>query len=138
LLPDAFAVICSTRRTHKPLPHQATPATLYQARPKAAPGDRTTGTHDRVRTGCTGPAGKLTLRVNGKLHHTGTGSEHARTAVLTLVHDLHARILNAATGELIRELTIDPARGHQPPGRSPGPQPKRPRTRQGFKVIPMS
>jgi hypothetical protein len=46
-----------------------------------------------------------------------------------LVQDLHVRILNAATGELIRELTINPARDHQPPGRPPGPQPKRPRTR---------
>jgi hypothetical protein len=46
-----------------------------------------------------------------------------------LVQDLHVRILNAATGELIRELTINPARDHQPPGRPPGPQPKTPRTR---------
>jgi hypothetical protein len=27
-----------------------------------------------------------------------------------LVHDLHVRVINAATGELIRELTINPAR----------------------------
>ena len=46
-----------------------------------------------------------------------------------LVQDLHVRIINAATSELIRELVIDPDRDYQPLGRSPGPQPKRPRTR---------
>ena len=46
-----------------------------------------------------------------------------------LVHDLHVRVVNAATDEIIRELTIDPARDYQPLGRPPGPQPKTPRTR---------
>ena len=125
----AFTVIYNTRRPHRSLPHRATPATAYAARPKAQPGDRTAGTHDRVRTDRTDPAGKLTLRVSGRLHHIGTGSENARTPVLMLVQDLHVRILNAATGELIRELTIDPGRDYQPLGRPPGPQPKTPRTR---------
>jgi transposase InsO family protein len=125
---DAFAVIYNSRRPHRSLPHRATPATAYAARPKAAPGDRTADTHDRVRTDRTDPAGKLTLRVGGRLHHIGTGSENARTPVLMLVQDLHVRILNAATGELIRELTIDPGRDYQPLGRPPGPQPKTPRT----------
>jgi hypothetical protein len=35
------------RRPHRSLPHRATPATIYQARPKANPGTRT-NTHDRV------------------------------------------------------------------------------------------
>ena len=34
-----------------------------------------------------------------------------------LIQDLHVRIINAATGELIRELTIDPTRDYQPLGR---------------------
>ena len=45
-----------------------------------------------------------------------------------LVQDLHVRVINAATGELIRELDLDPARDYQPTGRPPGPQPKTPRT----------
>jgi hypothetical protein len=128
-LPGAFAVIYNTRRPHRSLPHRATPATAYQARPKALPGDRTADTHHRVRTDRTDPAGKLTLRVNGKLHHIGTGTENARTPVLMLIQDLHVRIINAATGELIRELVINPARDYQPLGRPPGPQPRRPPTR---------
>jgi hypothetical protein len=43
-----------------------------------------------------------------------------------LIDDLHVRIVNAATGELLRELTIDTTRNYQPTGRPPGPQPKQP------------
>ena len=67
--------------------------------------------------------GKLTLRYNGKLHHIGIGRTHARTRVLMLVRDRHIRIINAATGELLRELTLDPNRDYQPTGRPPGPPP---------------
>jgi hypothetical protein len=41
--------------------------------------------------------------------------------VLLLAQDLHVRIIDAATGELLRELTIDPTRDYQPTGRPPGP-----------------
>jgi hypothetical protein len=34
-----------------------------------------------------------------------------------LVEDLHIRVINASTGELLRELTLDPARNYQPTGR---------------------
>ena len=44
-----------------------------------------------------------------------------------LVQDLHVRVISAATGELIRELTIDPARNYQPTGKPPGPPPGTPR-----------
>jgi hypothetical protein len=52
----------------------------------------------------------------------------AANPVPRLVRALHVRILDAASGELIRELTIDPSRDYQPLGRPPGPQPKTPRT----------
>jgi hypothetical protein len=45
-----------------------------------------------------------------------------------LIRDLHIRVINAATGELLRELTLDPTRDYQPTGQPPGPKPKRPRT----------
>jgi hypothetical protein len=128
-LPGAFTRTCNTQRPHRSLPHRAVPAVTYQARPKALPGDRTAGTHQRVRTDRVDTDGKLTLRVSGKLHHIGIGRDHARTPVLLLVHDLHVRVINAATGELIREFTINPARNYQPTGRPPGPKPETPRTR---------
>ena len=121
---DAFTVICNTRRPHRSLPHRATPATAYGSRPKAAPGDRSADTHDRVRADRVDTDGKLTLRVSGRLHHIGIGREHARTPVLMLVQDLDVRVINAATGELIRELTIDPDRDYQPTGHPRGPKRK--------------
>ncbi len=105
------------------------PPTTYTTRSQAAPGDRASDSHDRVRTDRVDADGKLTLRTGGKLHHIGIGRAHARTPVLMLVRDLHIRIINAATGELIRELTLDPARDYQPTGEPPGPKPERPRTR---------
>ena len=123
ILLDTFTSSCNTRRPHRSLPHRATPATAYAARPKAAPGDCASDTHDRVRADRVDADGKLTLRHNGKLHHIGIGRTHARTRVLMLVHDLHIRVINAATGELIRELTLNPDRDYQPTGRPPGPPP---------------
>jgi transposase InsO family protein len=72
-LPDTFAGIYSTQRPHRSLPGRATPATAYAARPKAEPGDRSAGTHDRVRTDRTDATGLVTLRHNGRLRHIGIG-----------------------------------------------------------------
>ena len=100
---------------HRSLPHQTTPAAAYAARPKANPtADRTRDTHDRVRTDRIDSTGCVTLRVNGRLHHIGIGRTHARTHTLLLIQDLHVRIIHATTGELLRELTIDPTRNYQP------------------------
>jgi transposase InsO family protein len=125
---DAFTAYYNTRRPHRSLPHRATPATTYHARPKAVPGQPRTASHDRIRTDRVDADGKLTLRYNGKLHHIGIGRTHARTRVLMLVHDLEVRVINAATGELLRDLTLDPSRDYQPTGRPPGPPPGTPRT----------
>jgi hypothetical protein len=104
----------------------------YQARPKAAPAARRDRhTHHRVRHDRIDTDGKVTLRVNGRLHHIGIGRTHARThartPVLLLVQDLHVRVVSAATGELLRELIIDPARDYQPI-HPPSPKTTSPRT----------
>jgi transposase InsO family protein len=99
---DTFTTCYNTRRPHKSLPHRATPATAYAARPKAVPGDRGAGTHDRVRTDRLDANGTVTLRHAGTLYHIGVGRTHARTHILLLAQDLHIRIINAATGELLR------------------------------------
>jgi hypothetical protein len=114
---DTFTEHYNHHRPHSSLTHRATPATAYQARPKTGPSDeRPADSHDRVRTDRIDRDGKLTLRVNGRLHHIGIGRTHARTHVLLLVQNLHVRVINAATGELLRELTIDPTRDYQPTG----------------------
>jgi Integrase core domain len=124
---DTFTTIYNHQRPHRSLPHRATPATAYHARPKATPSDRTADTHDRVRTDRLDANGCVTLRHGGKLYHIGIGRTHARTHVLLLVQDTHIRVINAATGELLRELTLDPTRNYQPTGRPPGPPPRTPR-----------
>ena len=70
------------------------------------------------------------VRHAGKLYHIGAGRTHTGTRILLLVHDLHIRIINAATGELLRDLTLDPDRNYQPLGRPPGPTPGTPRKRK--------
>jgi transposase InsO family protein len=124
---DQFTDIYNNRRPHRSLPHRSTPAAAYRARPKAAPGDRSSDAHDRVRTDRIDKTGTITLRTGGKLYHIGVGRTHAGTHVIMLVHDLHIRIINAATGELLRELTLDPARNYQPTGKPPRPPPSTPR-----------
>jgi transposase InsO family protein len=125
-----FTTIYNHQRPHRSLPHRATPATAYTTRPKAAPGNRAAGTCNRVRTDRLDSNGTVTLRHGGKLYHIGIGRTHARTCVLLLVQDLDIRVINAATGELLRQLTLDTTRSYQPTGRPPGPPPGTPRRRK--------
>ena len=122
---ETFRDQYNQRRPHRSLPHRATPATAFNARPKATPGaDRSNDPHDRVRKDKINKAGTVTLRVAGRLRHIGVGRTYAGTYVILLVQDLNVRVVHAATGELLRELTIDPQRDYQPTGRPPGPTPK--------------
>ncbi len=123
---DQFVQLYNHQRPHRSLPQRATPATIYNARPKAAPtADRSAENHHRVRADKLDASGCVTLRVNGRLHHIGVGRTHARTHVLLLVDDLAVRIIDAATGELLRDLVIDPTRDYQGTGKPPGPTPKK-------------
>jgi hypothetical protein len=125
---DTFVDEYNHRRPHRSLPHRATPATAYHARPKATPStDRAGEVHHRVRTDKVDDTGMVTLRVNGRLHHIGIGRTHARTHVLLLIHDLDIRVVDATTGELLRELTLDPTKDYQPTGRPPGPTRQHPK-----------
>jgi hypothetical protein len=116
LLCDSFVTFYNHDRPHRSLLHRSTPATAYLARPKAVPGDRQGDTHDRIRTDIVDGSGSVTLRVHGRLHHIGMGRTLARTHIVLLVTDLHVRVVDASTGELLRELTIDPERDYQPMG----------------------
>lgn len=112
---DRFRHEYNHHRPHRSLAHRATPATLYDTMPKAMPGpSRDTDTHDRVRHDIVDKSGTVTLRVAGKLRHIGIGRTHARTHVILLVQDLEVRVVDAITGELLRELTIDTSRDYQP------------------------
>ena len=134
----AFASTYNTQRPHRSLEGRATPAAAYAARPKAVPGDRAADTHDRVRTDRIDNTGLVTLRHQGQLYHIGIGRAHAGTRVLLLVQDLHIRVINADTGELIREPTLDPDKRYQATGKPSGWPKKTPRPLRGFAVSSMS
>jgi transposase InsO family protein len=115
---DAFVEEYNDHRPHRSLPHRATPTTVYTSLPKATPAsggnDRDHDTHDRVRHDIVDKTGKVTWRYHGQMYSIGIGRTHARTRVLILSQDRDIRIINAATGELLRELTLDASQRYQP------------------------
>ena len=125
---DLFTEEYNHRRPHRSLPHRATPATLYDSMPKALPGPTTDPeTHDRIRHDRVDKADSVTLRHNSRLHHIGVGRTHAGTCVILLVQDLQIRVVNAATGELLRDLILDHNRDYQPTGAPKGPTQRAPK-----------
>ena len=100
-------------RPHRSL-DRATPATAYQRLPKTGPHHHGAGTHHRVRHDRIDKSGTVTLRHNGKLHHIGIGRAHKHTPVALLVADLDIRVIDTQTGELLRQLQLDPTRDYQP------------------------
>jgi len=129
---DTFRDLYNTTRPHRSLDNH-TPDQAYTARAKATP----TGNsgHWRLRHDKVDKTGRVTLRHGGRLHHIGLGYEHNGTTVRILVHDLHITVVHADTGEIIRDLTLDPTRDYQPLGRPPGP-PKGSPQRGGRKKTP--
>jgi transposase InsO family protein len=120
---DAFVKEYNDHRPHRSLEHRATPATVYTTIPKATPstGDRDDDTHDRLRYDTVDKAGKITWRYQGQMYSIGIGRTHTGTRVIVLSQDLDIRIIDAATGELLRELILDTSKRYQPNGRPPGP-----------------
>jgi transposase InsO family protein len=115
---DRFTACYNTERPHRAAGRR-TPEMAWNARPKAMPvrqGIRVSE-HFRVRRDRVDTDGKLTLRHNSRLHHIGIGRRWSGTQVLILARDLNIRIITQADGELIRELTLDPARDYQPQAR---------------------
>ena len=125
---DSFVEAYNQHRPHRSLPHRATPAALYHTMPKAVPGEvADPKTHDRIRHDTVDKAGSVTLRYRSRLHHIGIGRTHAGTCVILLVQDLQVRVVNAATGELLRDLILDPSRDYQPTGAPKGPTRRTPK-----------
>ena len=110
---DAFRAYYNNIRPHRALGRRS-PAEAYAARPKAKPsGTPLIDPHYRVRHDRVDSTGVITLRHNSRLHHIGLGRRYASTAVLVLVKDLDIRVITS-TGQLLRQLTLDPTRDYQP------------------------
>jgi hypothetical protein len=119
---DDFLTHYNGQRPHRSLSGR-TPTAAYHARPKAT----ARGTHhahyrirhDRV------SHGNVSLRLDGQLHHIGLGRHLHRTPVIMLIADLDGRVIHATTGELLRQLTINPQRRYHGTGNPIG-GPRRP------------
>jgi transposase InsO family protein len=110
---DTFVAYYNAVRPHRAVGRR-TPAEAFAARPRAVPtGTPIDASHYRVRQDRLDSTGVVTLRHNSRLHHIGIGRRHAGQRVLILVKDLDIRVLTD-TGELLRELTLDPSRDYQP------------------------
>jgi transposase InsO family protein len=110
---DRFIDYYNATRPHRALGRR-TPLDTYTARSRAYP-RLTPITADgyRLRHDTIDRNGKITLRYKGRLHHIGIGRAHAGGTVAVLVAGRDIRVLTQ-TGQLLRELTLDPTRDYQP------------------------
>ncbi len=114
---DQFIDVYNQRRPHRSLTSR-TPAAAYLARPKASPAG-THQPHHRVRRDKVSH-GNVSLRVHGQLHHIGLGRHLHGTPIIMLIADLDVRVIDATTGKILRQLTIDPTRRYHGTGQPIG------------------
>jgi transposase InsO family protein len=111
---DTFAHYYNDIRPHRALEGR-TPLQAYSARIKARPLDAPGApTHFRVRQDKVDKTGKVTLRYQSKLYKIGLGRAYTGRTIKLLVADRNIRVIDPDTGELLRELTLDPSRRYQP------------------------
>lgn len=109
---DEFRDTYNHHRPHRSL-GRSTPATAYTRLPKTGPANDPTTEH-RIRHDRVDKTGKVTLRHNSRLYKIGIGRAHHGTRIIMLITGLDIRIINTATGELLRTLTLDETRTYQP------------------------
>ncbi len=111
---DTFVHYYNHIRPHRAL-NGRTPLQAYSNRIKARPTSQTSPeTHFRVRQDKVNQGGRVTLRHNSRLHHIGIGRAHTGRAIKLLIADQNIRIIDQQTGQLLRQLTLDPTRDYQP------------------------
>ena len=110
---DKFRVAYNEHRPHRSLARR-TPSIVYNLLPKTGPGDNGAGHHYRVRRDKVHTNGAVSYRRGGRMHHIGLGRKHASKRVVILSIGLDIRIIDQATGELLRHLELDPTKDYQP------------------------
>ena len=108
---DRFRVHYNLHRPHRALGRR-TPQEVFEAKVKAGPGSAMPAVHFRVRHDTVDRHGKVTLRYGSRLHHIGLGARHRGKSIVLLVADREIRIIDG-DGEVLRQLTLDPARDYQ-------------------------
>jgi transposase InsO family protein len=109
---DAFVHYYNDIRPHRALGGR-TPLQAYSARIRTRPAGASASTHFRVRQDKVDKAGKVSLRYGSRLYKIGLGRAHKGRVIKLLIADQNIRVVDSQ-GELIRELTLDPARNYQP------------------------
>ncbi len=111
---DTFVHYYNNMPPHRAL-HDRTPLQAHNAQTKARPAaEPLPTTHFRVRQDKVDKTDRVTLRHQSRLHHIGIGRAHKNRPIKLLIADQNIRIIDANTGQLIRELTLDPTRDYQP------------------------
>ena len=110
---DEFVETYNHRRAHTSI-GKVTPAAAYNRLPKDQPHDAGAEPHYRIRHDRIDKTGTVSLRRAGRMHHISLGRPLNRTPVILIIDDLDIRVANKTTGELIRQLTLDPTVGYQP------------------------
>jgi transposase InsO family protein len=108
---DAFRTIYNQQRPHRALDGR-TPFQAFSARLKASPSPAQSQLDYRIRRDRLDAEGRVTLRYLSRLRHFHVSYKRRRQEVILLVAGAHVRVL-AEDGQLIRELTLDPARDYQ-------------------------
>ena len=109
---DHFVDSYNNVRPHRSLGRR-TPITAFNARTKAHPRlAKITVDGYRLRRDKIDRNGKITIRHKGRLHHIGPGRQHAGQPVAVLIAGRDIRVLDD-TGQLIRQLILDPTRDYQ-------------------------
>ena len=113
---DDFRSIYNHSRPHRALARR-TPATVWAAQPPAAPATKADEPAVLISASLVGPSGTFSTR--GHLI-IGLGTEWAYHHVTAARRGQMAIVIDTYTGEVIRELTIDPSRRYQPSSRPRG------------------
>ena len=118
---DEFRELYNNRRPHRALARR-TPAAVWSAQPPATPA------HPALDPAITFGSGQVAsngvVQV-GHRYQVGLGAEWAHHHVTLIRRGLELTVITTSTGEIIRELVIDPSRRYQPSGNSRGRRPGR-------------
>jgi transposase InsO family protein len=118
---DEFRVTYNEQRPHRAIGRR-TPAAVWAAQPPATP----------PHTAIEGPPTFALCRAgqNGSVQpgnhlRIALGAEWAGEQVTVIRRGEHATVIATVTGEIIREITLEPGRHHYGNGRPRGPRPKK-------------
>lgn len=118
---EVFQHIYNDQRPHRAL-NRKTPATAYQARPKAGPKPDEGKAHYRARMDRIDATGTVSLRYGGKLLHLGIGRAYKYDKVRLLIADTDVIAIHHDTSEIIAEFTLDDTKDYQAKKKHPGPK----------------